>query len=64
MFIVVEKGCENEIVEIVEKYGLEVVLVGYVIDDKCFCLIYNGEVVVDVFVDVLVEDVLVYYKLF
>lgn len=64
MFLVIECGCEQEIIDIFDKYDLEVVFVGCVIDDKMFCLIYKGEVVCELFVDVLVEEVLVYYKFF
>lgn len=62
MLIVVEKGRENEIVEIVEKYGLEAVSVGHVTDDKRLRLTHNGEVVADVPVDALAEDAPVYHK--
>ncbi|KRD92895.1 phosphoribosylformylglycinamidine synthase [Bacillus sp. Root239] len=62
MLIVVEKGRENEIVEIVEKYGLEAVSVGNVTDDKRLRLTHNGEVVADVPVDALAEDAPVYHK--
>ncbi|TYR79126.1 phosphoribosylformylglycinamidine synthase subunit PurL [Priestia megaterium] len=62
MLIVVEKGRENEIIEIVEKYGLEAVAVGRVTNDKKLRLTHKGEVVADVPVDALAEDAPVYYK--
>ncbi|USY55393.1 phosphoribosylformylglycinamidine synthase subunit PurL [Bacillus sp. 1780r2a1] len=62
MLIVVEKGREQEIVDIVERYGLEAVSVGHVTDDKRLRLTHKGEVVADVPVDALAEDAPVYHK--
>jgi phosphoribosylformylglycinamidine synthase II len=62
MLIVVEKGREKEIQNIVEKYGLEAVAVGIVTDDKKLRLVHKGEVVADVPVDALAEDAPVYHK--
>ncbi|MBM7704237.1 phosphoribosylformylglycinamidine synthase subunit PurL [Metabacillus iocasae] len=62
MLIVVEKGREEEIVQIVEKYGLEAVSVGVVTDDKMLRLTHKGEVVAEVPVDALAEDAPVYNK--
>ncbi|MBM7662771.1 phosphoribosylformylglycinamidine synthase [Bacillus mesophilus] len=62
MLIVVQKGREKEIQDIVEKYGLEAVAVGVVTDDKRLRLVHKGEVVADVPVDALAEDAPVYHK--
>ncbi|WP_246942884.1 phosphoribosylformylglycinamidine synthase subunit PurL [Bacillus pinisoli] len=62
MLIVVQKGREQEIRDIVEKYGLEAVAVGVVTDDKRLRLVHKGEVVADVPVDALAEDAPVYHK--
>lgn len=62
MLLVVEKGREQEIVDIFKKYSLEAVAVGKVTDDKQFRLIHHGEVVCDIPVDSLAEDAPVYYK--
>ncbi len=62
MLIVVEKGRENEIQIIVNKYNLEAVAIGVVTDDKMLRLVHHGEVVADVPVDALAEDAPVYHK--
>jgi phosphoribosylformylglycinamidine synthase II len=62
MLIVVEKGREKEIQDIVVKYGLEAVSVGVVTHDKKLRLVHKGEVVADVPVDALAEDAPVYHK--
>lgn len=62
MLLVVEKGREQEIVDIFKKYDLEAVNVGTVTDDKKFRLLHKGEVVCDIPVDSLAEDAPVYYK--
>jgi phosphoribosylformylglycinamidine synthase II len=62
MLIVVEKGREAEIQDIVVKYGLEAVAVGVVTDDKMLRLVHGGEVVANVPVDALAEDAPVYNK--
>ncbi|MBM6616240.1 phosphoribosylformylglycinamidine synthase subunit PurL [Bacillus suaedaesalsae] len=62
MLIVVEKGREQEIQDIVVKYGLEAVAVGIVTDDKMLRLVHRGEVVANVPVDALAEDAPVYHK--
>ncbi|WP_102347881.1 phosphoribosylformylglycinamidine synthase subunit PurL [Bacillus sp. Marseille-P3661] len=62
MLLVVEKGREQEIVDICEKYGLEAVAIGKVTDDKSLRLYHKGEVVADVPVDALAEDAPVYHK--
>ncbi|MFT4414590.1 phosphoribosylformylglycinamidine synthase subunit PurL [Fredinandcohnia humi] len=62
MLIVVEKGREQEIQEIVTKYGLEAVAIGKVTDDKQLRLIHKGEIIADVPVDALAEEAPVYHK--
>ncbi|KIL48152.1 phosphoribosylformylglycinamidine synthase subunit PurL [Jeotgalibacillus soli] len=62
MLIVIEKGREQEIVDLFHKYDLDCVSVGHVTDDHNLRLLHNGEVVADVPVDALAEDAPVYYK--
>ena len=45
MLLVIEKGREQEIIDIFEKYDLEAVSVGHVTDDKMLRLLHQGEVV-------------------
>lgn len=60
MLIVVEKGRESEAKDILSKWGIQVVTIGQVTDDKQFRLLFNGEVVACVPADALVEDAPVY----
>ncbi len=62
MLIVVEKGREEEIVELFNRFDLEAVTVGHVKEEQTLRLIHQGEVVADVPVDALAEDAPVYYK--
>jgi phosphoribosylformylglycinamidine synthase subunit PurL len=62
MLVVVKKGRENEIEAIFEKWGLEAVSIGEVIEDKVLRLIHKGEIVSEVPVDALAEDAPVYHK--
>ncbi|HHW38665.1 MAG TPA: phosphoribosylformylglycinamidine synthase subunit PurL [Bacillales bacterium] len=62
MLLVVEKGREQEIIDICHKYGLEATSIGKVTDDKMLRLYHKGEVVADVPVDALAEDAPVYHK--
>ena len=62
MLIVVEKGREQEIQDIVNKYDLEAVAIGKVTDDKQLRLVHKGEVIADVPVDALAEEAPVYHK--
>jgi phosphoribosylformylglycinamidine synthase subunit PurL len=62
MLIVVEKGREQEIVDLFSKYDLEAVSIGKVTDDKRLRLLHKGEVVSDVPVDALAEEAPVYHK--
>ncbi|GEL78029.1 phosphoribosylformylglycinamidine synthase subunit PurL [Tenuibacillus multivorans] len=61
MLVVVEKGREQDIKDIVATYDLEAVEVGQVIEEKRFRLIHKGDVVTDVPVDALAEDAPVYH---
>ncbi|WP_458414936.1 phosphoribosylformylglycinamidine synthase subunit PurL [Schinkia sp. CFF1] len=62
MLLVVQKGREQEIIDICHKYGLEATAIGKVTDDKKLRLYHKGEVVADVPVDALAEDAPVYHK--
>ncbi|WP_102260931.1 phosphoribosylformylglycinamidine synthase subunit PurL [Mesobacillus jeotgali] len=62
MLIVVEKGREQEIIDLFSKYELEAVAIGKVTDDKQLRLLHKGEVVADVPADALAEEAPVYYK--
>jgi len=62
MLIVVEKGREQEIVDLFTKYDLEAVAIGVVTDDKMLRLVHNGEVVANVPADALAEEAPVYHK--
>lgn len=62
MLIVVEKGREQEIIDLFSKYELEAVAIGRVTDDKMLRLLHKGEVVADVPADALAEEAPVYYK--
>lgn len=62
MLLVIEKGREQEIVDLFEKYDLEAVSVGKVTDDKMLRLFHNGEVVCELPVDALAEEAPVYHK--
>lgn len=62
MLIVVKKGREEEVKELLQKWGIESAVIGKVTDDRQFRLYFHGEVVADVPVDALAEDAPVYYK--
>ncbi|PGS50897.1 phosphoribosylformylglycinamidine synthase subunit PurL [Bacillus sp. AFS041924] len=62
MLLVVEKGREQEIVDLFEKYDLHAVSVGRVTDDKMLRLLHKGEVVANLPVDALAEEAPVYHK--
>lgn len=62
MLIVVEKGKEQEIVDLFAKYELEAVSIGKVTDDKMVRLYHKGEKVAEVPADALAEDAPVYHK--
>lgn len=62
MLIVVEKGREHEIEQILNQWDVPCAVIGKVTNDKQFRLLFNGEVVADVPADALAEDSPVYYK--
>ena len=62
MLLVIERGREQEIVDLFEKYDLEAVAVGQVTDDKMLRLFHKGEKVAEMPVDALAEDAPVYHK--
>lgn len=62
MLLVIEKGREQEIIDIFEKYDLEAVSVGHVTNDKMLRLLHQGEVVCELPVDALAEEAPVYHK--
>ncbi|MBP0725996.1 phosphoribosylformylglycinamidine synthase subunit PurL [Bacillus sp. RG28] len=62
MLLVVEKGREQEIVDLFEKYDLHAVSVGRVTNDKMLRLLHKGEVVANLPVDALAEEAPVYHK--
>lgn len=62
MLLVIEKGREQEIIDIFEKYDLEAVSVGHVTDDRMLRLLHQGEVVCELPVDALAEEAPVYHK--
>ncbi|GAF13518.1 phosphoribosylformylglycinamidine synthase [Bacillus sp. JCM 19045] len=62
MLLVVEKGREEEIKAIFERWDLHAVEVGVVTNDSRLRLMHKGELVADVPVDALAEDAPVYHK--
>ncbi|WP_114570581.1 phosphoribosylformylglycinamidine synthase subunit PurL [Exiguobacterium flavidum] len=62
MLLVVERGREAEIEQIVSKWGLHAVHIGEVIEEKVLRLIHHGDVVAEVPVDALAEEAPVYNK--
>jgi len=62
MLVVVEKGREEEVKKIFDKWNLHSVVIGRVTDDGMLRLLHKGEVVAEVPVDTLAEDAPVYYK--
>ncbi|MFD1037111.1 phosphoribosylformylglycinamidine synthase subunit PurL [Virgibacillus byunsanensis] len=61
MLLVVKKGREQEIIDVFEKYGLQAVAVGEVIQEKVFRIKQHGEVEADIPVDALAEEAPVYH---
>ncbi|MRG88054.1 phosphoribosylformylglycinamidine synthase subunit PurL [Salinibacillus xinjiangensis] len=61
MLVVIQKGREQEIIDLFKKYDLEAKSVGTVTDDQRFRLYHKGELVADVPVDALAEDAPVYH---
>jgi phosphoribosylformylglycinamidine synthase len=61
MLLVVQKGREQEIIDVFEKYGLQATAVGEVIEEKMFRIKQHGEIMADIPVDALAEDAPVYH---
>jgi len=57
MLVCVEKGSEEEVKELFDRYNLYAVSIGQVIDEESYKVYQNGELVVDVPVDVLADKV-------
>ncbi|WP_461202338.1 phosphoribosylformylglycinamidine synthase subunit PurL [Anoxybacillus sp. TBDG-1] len=62
MLLVVQKGREQEIIDVFAKYGLEAKAIGRVTDDHMLRLYHHGEVVAEIPVDALAKDAPVYHK--
>ncbi|NPC91756.1 phosphoribosylformylglycinamidine synthase subunit PurL [Bacillus sp. WMMC1349] len=62
MLLVIERGREQEIIDIFNKYDLEAVAVGHVTNDKMLRLLHQGETVAELPVDALAEEAPVYHK--
>ncbi|MGG6432837.1 phosphoribosylformylglycinamidine synthase subunit PurL [Anoxybacillus sp. D401a] len=62
MLLVVQKGREQEMIDVFAKYGLEAKAIGRVTDDHMLRLYHRGEVVAEIPVDALAKDAPVYYK--
>jgi phosphoribosylformylglycinamidine synthase len=62
MLVVVEKGREQEVQDIFDKWNLHSVVIGRVTDDGMLRLLHKGEVAAEVPVDTLAEDAPVYIK--
>ncbi|MEC5424355.1 phosphoribosylformylglycinamidine synthase subunit PurL [Virgibacillus sp. C22-A2] len=61
MLLVVKKGREQEIIDVFEKYGLQAVTVGEVIEEKVFRIKQHGRVEANIPVDALAEEAPVYH---
>lgn len=62
MLICVEKGSEERVKELFDRYELEAVTIGHVTDDGMYRLYHEGRLVADLPVDALAEDAPTYYK--
>lgn len=60
MLLVVKKGREQEIIEVFQKYGLEAMAIGRVIEEKVFRIYHLDKQVADIPVDALAEEAPVY----
>ncbi|CDQ41709.1 phosphoribosylformylglycinamidine synthase subunit PurL [Virgibacillus salexigens] len=56
MLLVVKKGREQEIIEVFQKYGLQAVAVGSVIQKKVFRIKQHGTIMANIPVDALAEE--------
>src|SRR5699024_5483073 len=61
MLLVVEKGKENEIINIFKKHDVEACVIGTVLEEKVFRIKHLGKVWAEVPVDALDEEAPVYY---
>ncbi|MEN2768120.1 phosphoribosylformylglycinamidine synthase subunit PurL [Ornithinibacillus xuwenensis] len=61
MLLVVKIGREQEIIEVFERYGLQAVAVGQVIEEKVFRIKQHGEIQAEIPVDALAEEAPVYH---
>src|SRR5699024_82997 len=61
MLLVVEKGREEEIIDIFDKHDVEATAVGEVIDEKVFRIQHQGQIMADIPVDALDKDAPVYH---
>ena len=62
MLLCIQKGSEEQVVELFESYGLEAVNIGKVTDDKHYRLFHKGVQVADLPVDALAEEAPEYQK--
>lgn len=62
MLIVVKKGREREVKDLLAKWDLHAVTIGHVTEDEQFRLFHRGRVVADVPVDALTDDAPVVHK--
>ncbi len=60
MLLVVEKGREQEVIDIFTKHDIPAVAIGHVIEEKNLRLFHDGELVADISADALAEDAPVY----
>src|SRR5690625_3459927 len=61
MLLVVEKGREQEIIDVFTKHDCEAVAIGEVIEEKTFRIKQHDQIVADVPVDALAEEAPVYH---
>ncbi len=61
MLLVVEKGREQEIIDIFAKHDVDATVVGEVIDEKVFRIKHQGQIMADIPVDALDKDAPVYH---
>ena len=61
MLLVVEKGREQEIIDIFAKHDVDATAVGEVIDEKVFRIQHQGQIMADIPVDALDKDAPVYH---
>jgi phosphoribosylformylglycinamidine synthase len=62
MLLVAEKGREQEVLSVFEKWGLEGVIVGTVIEEPRLRVLHHGEIVADIPNQSLTDDAPVYHR--